>query len=148
LTQYKRKSKCNRRGFSLAEAMIAVVLLGAVASGVILPFNTGMRLQSEGAKHTLAAKLAADLMERVIAEDFDNIMNVYGSYSESQGHIKDVEATTFTDPKYNNFSREANCEYVTVAQETGDGDVKFIRAQVKVFYSGTETAVINRLITR
>ena len=50
------------KGFSLAEAVMAVVVLGIAAAGILLPFTSGAAVQAEGVHRTLAAKLAADLM--------------------------------------------------------------------------------------
>ncbi len=133
------------KGFSLAEAMIATVVLGIAAAGMLLPFTSGAALRAEGAHRTLAAKLAGDLMEKVINTPFGYIVSSY-NYTEPQGQVKDTNGAVFTDSNYANFSRDVSCEYVYVPQESGTEEPKFIRATVRVYYSGRETAVINRLI--
>ena len=144
------KPRSNLKGFSLAEAMLATVILGIAAAGVLLPFTTGANLRAEGARRTLAARLASDLIEQIVSTDFDQIITQYGTYTEAQGHlISDFDTgTEFTNPIYANFSRDAACTYVYVPQETGDGDARFILATVRLYYKGSEVATVNRLIGR
>ena len=140
--------RMGRRGFTLAEAMIAMVVLGIAAAGVLLPFTSGARVRAEGMRRTLAAKLASDLMEQIIRTDFDQIITRYGTYTEPQGQVKDATGTVFTDPSYANFSRNASCVNVDVpvSPTKFSEDVGFIRATVRVFYSGQQIAIINRLV--
>ena len=135
----------NRRGFSLAEAMMATVVLGIAAAGALLPFTSGAAVRAEGVRRTLAAKLAGDLMEKIISTPFNQIVSSY-NYAEPQGQVVDATGAVFTDSNYANFSRDVSCEYVYVPQESGTGEPKFVRATVRVYYSGREVAVINRLI--
>ncbi len=165
---YELRTK--HKGFSLAEAMVATVVLGIAAAGVLLPFTSGAAVRAEGMRRTLGAKLAGDLMEEIILKpfhdpdgssydyspgpdageitlaDFDNVDDFDG-YAEPQGQVKDVSGTVFTDSNYANFSREVSCEYVRAPQESEAGELKFIRATVRVYYSGKQIAIINRLIS-
>ena len=143
------KTRCkNRRGFTLAEAMMATVVLGIAAAGVLLPFTSGSAVQADGVRRTLAAKLAGDLMEEIIATPFDQIVSSFDGYSEPQGQIKDAAGAVFSDLNYANFSRDVNCGCVYVPQETGDKESEFILATVRVYYNGGEIAIINRLISQ
>ena len=74
------------KGFSLAESMIALVVLGFAASAVTVPFTSGSRVRADGMRRTLAASLADGLMEQVLNTDFDNIISIY-NYSESKGNV-------------------------------------------------------------
>ena len=139
----------NREGFTLAEALLAVVLLSMAAAGVLLPFAGGAVVRAEGSRRTLASKVASDLMEEIINTPFDQIIASYGAYTETQGHIiKDFNAVTeFADPAYANFSRGASCENVYVPQQNGTVAANFIRVTVTVNYSGKEIVSVNRLIS-
>ena len=142
-----RKISCKSRcGFSLAEAMTATVVLAIAAAGLLLPFTSGLAVRAEGQHRTLAAKLAADLMERVVNAPFDDIVGNY-NYSEPQGQIKDATGVVFTDPAYVNFSRDVSCDYFYMPQEAETTDAGFILATVSVCYRSRETAVIRRLIS-
>ncbi|MBN2590238.1 MAG: type II secretion system protein [Sedimentisphaerales bacterium] len=148
----KRHSGGSKYGFTLAEAMIAMVILGMAAAGVLLPFSSGASVQAEGMRNTLAAKLASDLLEQVINEQmintpFSEIIASY-NYSESQGQVKDSGDNVFTDPAYLNFSRTVSCEYVDVLISPGvfSSDTIYILVTVQVDYSGRTIATMKRLI--
>jgi prepilin-type N-terminal cleavage/methylation domain-containing protein len=144
-----RKTSCkNRNGFTLAEAMMATVVLAVAAGGVLLPFTVGMSVRTEGIHRTLAAKLAADLTEQIVNTPFDQIITSFDGYTELEGQVKDAAGTVFTDDIYSLFSRDASCTYVPVPQESGSGESKYILTTVRVYYNGAELAVIKRLITR
>ena len=136
-----------KKGFSLTEAMIATVILGIAAVGVLLPFTTGASVQAEGMHRTLAARLASDLMENVVRTPFDQIVETFNR-TEQQGHIKDSKDEVYTDSNYDNFSRNVTCSYVNVSQESGAGIPKFILATIRVYYQDREIIVLNRLITK
>jgi Tfp pilus assembly protein PilV len=174
--KYKmRSNRKNRMGFTLAEAMMATVVLGIAAAGVLLPFTSGAAVRAEGMRRTLGAKLASDLMERIITrpfhdpdgnaydynlgadagettfEDFDNLDDFH-DYSELQGQVKDAAGTVFTDLNYARLSRDSKCDYVYVPQVfvpqgSGAGVSKYIRITVRVYYSGKEIAAIHRLVS-
>ncbi len=131
-------------GFTLAEAMIATVVLGIAAAGVLMPFTSGLQVRAEGRRRTLAAKLASDLMEKIINTPFEQIVDDY----ELQGEVKDASGAIFTDSNYANFSRDVSCEYVYVPQESGVAEANFILVRVRVYYRGTEIVSLKRLIGR
>jgi prepilin-type N-terminal cleavage/methylation domain-containing protein len=137
----------NQNGFTLAEAMMATVVLGIAAAGVLLPFTNGAALRAEGAYRMLAAKLAGDLMEKIVNTPFDQIVASYDGYTEAQGQVKDVGGIVFTDSNYANFGRDVSCEYVYMPQESGDGDPVFIRIIVRVYYRSGEVATVSRLVS-
>ena len=132
------------RGFTLAEGMIAMVVLSIATAGVILPFAGGSAVQAEGSRRTLAAKLAADLLEEVAATNFDDIISTY-NYSEAEGLIKRADAVVFSDSVYAGFSRTVVCQDVELADLP---NVDIILATVTVFYRGGEVVTLDTLIGR
>jgi prepilin-type N-terminal cleavage/methylation domain-containing protein len=138
--------KMRRSGFTLAEAMMAMVLLGLAAAGVLLPFSSGAAVQAEGLRVTLAAKLADDLLERIIATPFQEITALGDGYTstEPQGQIADALGVDFTDPMYANFSRDVTYRYAYLAGYTPTPD--FVLVTVRVRYQGREIATLSRLI--
>ena len=132
IIERKHHSSGVREGFTLAEAMIAMVVLGMAAAGVLLPFSSGASVQAEGVRSTLA-----------------QIIEKY-NYSESQGQVKDAEGDLFTDPAYSNFSRSVSSRYVDVPVSTGvySTDIGYILVTVQVNYSGRQMAEMKRLISR
>ncbi len=136
------KLRSRYKGFSLAEAIMAMTVLGIAAAGVILPFSTGAQVQASGMQRTLAVKLASDLMEDIINTPFEQIVDGY-NYAESIGQVKDAGGVVFSDSKYAYFSRDVSCEYVFL----GDAEANFIQATVRVYYDGEEIVKIDRLIS-
>ncbi len=128
------------RGFTLAEAIMATIVLGIAATGVLLPFASGAKVRAEGVRMTMAANLASDLIEKIINTSFDEIEDFVVEHQED----------TFTDPMYANFSRGASCDYVYVPQQAPrePSQCNFIRATVWVKYNGREIVDIKRLISR
>lgn len=126
---------------------MAVLVLGIAAAGVLLPFTSGAAIRAEGTHRTLAAKLASDLMEEIVAADVTSIVSNF-NYTEPAGNVTDANGVIFTDPGYARYSRTVSCEDVFVDQESGTEQPKFILATVQVYYNGQEIAVINRLISR
>ncbi len=154
-----------KQGFTLAEAMMAVVVLSIAAASLLLPFINGATVRAEGINRTLAARLAGDLMEQILrlpfhdpdggvsvgpeAGDFDNIDDFH-DYTESQGQVKDATGAVFTDSMYANFSRNVKCEYVYVPPQPAESDpakCEFIRITVQVNHSGKQMATIIRLVS-
>ncbi len=98
-------------------------------------------------RRTLGAKLASDLMQEIVNTPFNQIVADYDAFSESQGQIKDAGGVVFTDSNYTMLSRDSTCDYVYVPQESGTGVAKFILVKVRVYYSGKEIAIMNRLVS-
>ncbi len=134
------------RGFTLVEAMMATVVLGIAAAGVLLPFTSGAAVRAEGMRITLGAKLASNLMEEIVNTSFEQIVASYDGYSEAEGQVKDAGGAVFTDSNYVRFSRDSRCDYVYVPQESGVGVSKYILVTVRVYYSSKIIANINRLV--
>jgi hypothetical protein len=104
-------------------------------------------VQAEGMRRTLGAKLASDLMQEIVNTPFNQIVAGYGAFSEAQGQVKDAGGMVFTDSNYTMLSRNSICDYVYVPQESGTGVTKYILVTVRVYYSGKEIAIINRLVS-
>ena len=135
------------RGFTLIEALIALVILGIAAAGLILPFASSAAVQEQGCSRTIAAKLACDLVEQIIADPngFNLIKHDYDGYTEQKGHIKNAAGADFTDPMYADFSREAVCEYYRPPPQQDFGAYNFIRITVKVYQNDLKLAEVTRL---
>ncbi len=146
---FNQTTRCNAgsRGFTLAEAMMATVVLGIAAAGILLPFTSGAAVQAEGMRRTLGIKLASDLMQEIVNTPFNQVVAVYDSYSEAEGQVKDASGVVFTDSNYAKFSRNSSCNYVYVPQESGTGVSTFILVTVRVYYSGREVVAVNRLLS-
>ena len=129
-------------GFTLVEALLALVILMIAAAGLILPFASSAVTSQQGCSQTLAAKLASDRIEQIIADS--NYWSA-GSYNESKGQVKDANGVVFTDPMYADFSREAVCEYYRPPPQQDFGAYNFIRITVKVYQNDLKLAEVVRL---
>ena len=142
----KYGDKRHKRGFALAEAIMATVILGFAAAAVLLPFTAAASAQSEGDRRTLSAKLASDMMENIVHTSFDQIISTYNGYTEAEGQVKDVKGNVFSDETYRRFSRGTECHNVYLAQESGKAASNVILATVTVSYDGKPIAIIKRFI--
>lgn len=130
----------NRKGFTLAEALMAMVVLSIVAAAVLVPFSAGASVQAEGARRSVGAKLAGDLLERIVATDFDDIESIWADYSEAEGAVTDSTGNVVTDNMYSKFSRS-----VTVAEATL-GSTTHYWVTVTVQWDSKEVGTLSRLI--
>lgn len=129
----------NRKAFTLAEAMIAMVILAVATSAMILPFSTAGALAQESAKRTLAATLAADLLEEIQNTDYAWI-DMYDNYFEPAGTVRDANFQTFTDPVYSKFARLSTCSLADVGGES------LTWATVYIYYNDIEIFQVGTLI--
>jgi prepilin-type N-terminal cleavage/methylation domain-containing protein len=134
-----KTNRKNRKGFTLAEAMMAVVVLSIASAGVILPFTGGASMQIEGARRTLSTKLAADYLEKIVATGYVSIANA-GMYYELEGAMLDGNGNLLDDPIYARFSR-----WGTVETPVLNG-VDMLWITVTVNYKGEEFANIGTLV--
>jgi prepilin-type N-terminal cleavage/methylation domain-containing protein len=136
-----KKSRYSRKGFTLAEGMMAVVLLAIATSAVAMPFVAGANVRAEGARRTLAAKLAHDKLEQIVNMDFDDLW-LYDGYFEFQGMVENANGGFFTDPIYSKFIRITNVTPATV------GGVELSWVTVRVYYDENEMIRLSTLVGR
>ena len=119
---------------------MAMTVLSVAAAGVLVPFATGANLRVEGARITLASKLASDLLEEVSREDFSNI-STWNNFTESKGNLRDFRNVLFNDTVYAGFSRKAVCQSAYI------GSVRCYLVTVRVYYEGSQLVELKRLIS-
>ena len=101
-TNHEPRATSYELGFTLAEAMLATVILGIAAAGVLMPFVSGASVRAEGVRLTLGAKLASDLMQEIVNTDSETIIASYNGYSEAEGLVKDVTTFLWASQRFNN----------------------------------------------
>lgn len=134
------KQKRNNQGFTLLEATMAMVLLAIAAAGVLLPFANASAVQAEGARQTLAATLASELMEKIQGADYASIFSTYSDYTEAEGAMLNAAGVIHAGSAYQGFSRSAVCQPASV------GAVELIAVTVTVYYNGGEMTRVTTLI--
>lgn len=140
------RATAKNEGFTLIEAMIALVILAIIAAGLIIPFASSATVQEQGCNQTIATKLASDLMEQILNTNFDQVVSSYGGYSESKGQVKNANGVVFSDPIYADFSRTADCNYIYVPQQDNSfGTKNFVKITVRVYQDDLKLAEVTRL---
>ena len=132
-----RRTKNN--GFTLIEATIAMVLLAMAAAGILLPFANAVSVQAEGARQTLAANLATEMMEKVLLSEPNDIIATFDEYAEAKGAMLDTKGDLLTDSIYTGFSRSVASQAVTVKS------VPLVNITVSVAYEGNEMTRVTTL---
>jgi prepilin-type N-terminal cleavage/methylation domain-containing protein len=134
----KRYEKHN--GFTIIEATIAMVILAIAAAGIVMPFVGAGEVLAEGARQTVAANLAGELMEKVLTADPNTLVDAYDGYTEADGAMLDTEGQLLTDAVYDGFSRSVACQPATVAS------VDLVAVTASVYYQGNEMTRVTTLV--
>ncbi len=124
---------------------MAMVILGMAAAGVLLPFSGGAAIQAEGMRRTLAAQLANDLMEQIIATTAPaDIYSTWNGHSEDEGQVTDFDGGVFTDPMYAGFSRSVACKPQAAK---GMPVNSFVLIKVTVAWQGREMVTLSSWVS-
>lgn len=129
-----------RKGFTLAEALMAMMILAVAATGIIHPFAAGAAVQAEGWQRSLAAKLSSDLLEQIVATDYDLVSGFTG-YAEMKGAVRDSRGVVFSDPMYANFSRDVTLETSKIFE-----NIEHLWVTVRVYRNGDQMAELSTLV--
>ena len=125
----------------MIEATIAMVLLAIAAAGILLPFANAASVQAEGARQTLAANLASELMEKALTTDPNGLIASYDGYTEAEGAMLDTSGNPLSDAVYDGFSRSVACQTATVAS------VDLVAVTVAVYYQSNEMTQVTTLVS-
>lgn len=134
----QNKGTSIKSGFTLIEATFAMVLLGIAAAGILLPFANAAAVQAEGARQTMAAYLASELMEITLQEGYAVLSAGY-STSEDENQMKDANGDIHSGSVYRGFSRDVTCQSAWV------GSVNLVAVTVTVYFNGNEMTQITTL---
>jgi MSHA pilin protein MshD len=161
-----RRSHRVRTGFTLAEALLATVILVTAITAITLPFAAGARAEQADARMCLAVSLAQEMMEEILAKPFsdpqgdttpgpdagetrrarfDNVDDYHGYY-EGPGQIADATGAVLTTPIAKGLSRQVTCEYVFVSGQDTSQPATFVRVIVTVSYNGSPLVKLTRLV--
>ena len=130
-----------QKGFTLAEALMSMVIFSIAAIGIVQPFSAGAAVQIEGWHRSLAAKIAGDLLEQIINTDYEQIGTEWTGYTEDKGAVKDSLGNVFTDSSYADYSRD-----VTLQQTADLSDIEHQWVTVSVYRNGIEMAELSSLV--
>lgn len=117
-----------------------MVILAIAAAGILLPFANAASVQAEGARQTMAASLASEMMEKVLAADFASVISTYDGYEEADGALLDTAGQVHSDSAYWGFSRHVDCQQASV------GSVDLIVITVTVSLNDREMTCLTTLM--
>ncbi|MHC4985540.1 MAG: type II secretion system protein [Planctomycetota bacterium] len=161
----RRKRGPVRRGFTLTESLLAVTLLAMAISAITLPFTTSAESDVEDAQQSLAAALAAEMMEEIHFKPFDDpdgpsalgpeagessrskFDNVddYDDYEEAIGSITDAFGNVADEPMASTLSRSVSVDYVYLDGQDAEETPVFCRVTVQVMRAGEPMLTLTRL---
>ncbi len=160
-----------RRGFTLAEALLAATVLAIVGATAMWPFIAGVQQAAEAARLEQAVALGQALMEEILArpftdpndktnvlgpepgetsrDQFDNIDDFHGLDELTDG-LQNFLGNTITASSLVGFRRTATVQYVSFAglgQQATDTN-SFVRIEVRVSENGVPLVRLCRIATR
>lgn len=159
-------SKHRPAGFTLAESLLAAVVLMTAILAITLPFAVGARAEQIDARMCLAVNLAEEMMEEILSKPFDdphgaslpgpetgetrrgrfdNIDDYHG-YSEGPGQIADGHSAVIDTPASQNLSRSVSAQYVYVSGQDTSEPPTFIRVNVTVTHRAVPLVELTRLV--
>ncbi len=162
----KPSHRQNENGFTLIEALLAVVILAMVISAILMPFTAAAQNEQVDARWTVAVSLGEEMMEEVLSrpfndpdgasvvgpdagegsrDEFDNIDD-YDGYVESIGNIASFDGEAASDPAVTRLSREVTASYVYVSGQDTSNAPTFIRVVVEVKHNGVAIVTFTRLV--
>ena len=109
-----------RNGFSLVEAVTAVIILGLISSGVLVVINRCVVSATDSALRMQAFDVARENMEKLLAADSAEETVEYGSSDKYPGITWQTTVETFHEPATSRMWVKAVCsaEYTDTEGET------------------------------
>ncbi|MFH1029762.1 MAG: hypothetical protein V1770_00705 [bacterium] len=139
-----KKFKIIGSGFSLIEILIAITFLTVGIFSVASMFPTGIKMSRTAEEKTLAATIAQEKMEELIASGYEGIAIgiIEPRHEAVQGSYGDIY----------NFYRETATAYVDEDLSPSESDTGMKKIEVTIFWNaidGTEKNItLRRLISR
>jgi len=156
-------------GFTLVEALIAVMILGFSAAGIAMLLTASMQQNYLSEKYMLAGNLAQDLLDEIMGKPFydpdspgnltpgpeagetsrallDNVDD-YDGLIEPAGAMQLPNGSPLDRPNLGGFSRSTSAEYVYLPGQDAQADPTFILVDVEVLDNSVPMAEVKRLIS-
>jgi MSHA pilin protein MshD len=161
------RRKNTQSGFTLMEALLASAILLMAITAITMPFSTAAGTEQLVIRQTMAAGLAQELMEEILAKPFadpqgasnpgveadedeqdrgtfDN-MDDYDGWEDLPGQIADMQGNLVNDEVAQQLSRHVTAGYVYVDGQDEGQPATFIRITVEVRYGQRALATFTRL---
>jgi len=161
--------RTRRRGFTLAEALLATTVLAIVGATATLPFVAGMQNIQEAAKLDRAVSLGQALMEEIMARPFDVVATTgtqtppalgtlnrslyftilqFNGYAEDGTQPLNFDGTTMNDPMYTGYKRVVSVQPVSYPGQDPVDTGNLVHVQVQVFLNKIPLVQLDRLAAR
>ncbi|MEM6504363.1 MAG: prepilin-type N-terminal cleavage/methylation domain-containing protein [Planctomycetota bacterium] len=155
----------NKRGFTLAEVLIASAILSFVTLGIVQAVSAGQSRTLDALKRSRAQALAEVMLEEILAKpyadpegattigpdsgetaraDFDNIDDYHG-YLESAGALADHAGSAYPGD-YQSLSRSVSVVTVTNSVADLGGDHTGVQVTVSVNEPGGRVWSVERFV--
>jgi prepilin-type N-terminal cleavage/methylation domain-containing protein len=135
-----------RTGFTLVEALLALMLLGIASASLLLPFTAGATIRKDGLARTMAASLASQQMEKVLGTPFSQIVSTWNNTTEAAGTLTDAQGNALSGHMYSQMARSITCSPVYASQQSGTLAPCLINVTVTVTYRGAALVSLSRLV--
>ncbi len=135
-----------RTGFTLIEALLALMLLGIASASLLLPFTAGATIRKDGLSRTMASSLASQQMEKVLGTPFSQMVATWNNTSEAAGTLTDPQGNALSGGMYSQMARSTTCSYVYTSQQSGTLAPCLINITVTVTYRGDTLVSLSRLV--
>lgn len=166
-----RALRFRRAAFTLAETLIASIVLAIVAASAILPFVAGAQQLNAATEFEFAASFGEELMEEIIARPFHaphedgptpgpeatetdrrfyDSVDDFDGYSElktgTQSYLLDYRGGNTVDEDHEGYWRDVSVTYVAFTEQTEANAI--VKIEVRVHRYNNLLLRLNRLKVR
>ena len=164
-----RMMRRGRGGFTLAEALLASVVMATVATSCMLPLLASAQQVQESERIKYATELGQALMEEISAravsdarvsgtvlgpgpgetsrKAYCNVDAFHGLSETTDGVLRDYEGAAVAGSALSGFTRSATVQYVNYAGQAVGDTGSFVLITVNVFHGSRPLATFTRLMT-
>lgn len=156
-----------RRGLTLTECMLALVILPLAVTAIAYAITAGQTQSAEALRQERAAMLAEALMEEILAKPYDDPggvnnlgpesgettrtlfdnMDDYNGYTEAPGALKDATGALYPSD-FQRFGRSVTCSYTSITLSGLGSTTNGLSITVKVTDRGTDVITLTRFVAR
>ena len=138
----RQNSRRKAGGFTLVEAVFAIMIIGFAVTALMLLFGTGTQVTAYGNRLSQAVFLAEEMRAMTDEVDFTNLLSYHGQIYNG------VDANGNPLPGVMDFQQQLEVQGVNPADMTITvGNVEMIRVTAAVTYQGTELTRMSWLRT-
>ena len=157
-----------RRGFSLAEALMAATVLTIVTASSALPFAAGVQQANCAARLEQTTAYGQALMEEILARPFfapgstaspgpdsgETSKNLFDSLDDFDGYnevstgMRDYQNQPINDSTATGIYRDASVQYISFTGQAVSDTNSFVRIIVRVWDGNANLVTLTRIASR